>query len=113
MPTNTIRVTIPPYDATTDTDPDHYALVGDEDWVLIKEKERDSITIAASGNETITHDLGYVPLVYVFGNLSGDEWKLMDGNDNQVYVSTTELIIYNNTGSSAKFKYFIFYDDQV
>lgn len=111
MSSNIIRVAIPPYDATTDTDPDHFALVGDQDWVLIKEKERDSITITASSNATITHDLGYIPLVFVYlKSLTDDSWMLLTGN---IELNTTQLIITNTDIVSRDYKYYLFYDQQV
>lgn len=117
MSSNIIRVAIPPYDATTDTDPDHYALIGDEDWVLIKEKERGSVTVSAASQEAITHSLGYIPLAYVFGNFNGDEWVLVTGQNDSIAgaieVTTTQLIIKNTGASAVSFKYYILYDQQV
>jgi hypothetical protein len=106
---NTIRVALPGYNALTDTDPDHFALYGDEDWVLIKEFSRGSGTIGATGHVHITHDLGYVPLVFCFAKTSGDIWTTLNGED--IDVSTTELILYLSEG--IQYKYYIFYDDQV
>ena len=40
---NVIRVALPTYNALTDTNPDHFALYSDQDWVLIKEFTRINI----------------------------------------------------------------------
>lgn len=103
-----IRVALPGYNALTDTDPDHFALYGDEDWVLIKEFARGSVTVVSGGSYTITHNLGYVPLVMVYSR-SGDIWSIVSGES--VEVTTTTLKVYLTNGT--QFKYYIFYDNQV
>jgi len=105
---NTIRVALPGYNALTDTNPDHFALYGDEDWVLIKEFERGSITVSSGNSYTITHSLGYVPLVLVYVR-SGDTWSIVSGEN--IEVTTTTLKVYLPNGT--QFKYYIFYDNQV
>ena len=112
---NTIRVALPGYDAETDTNPDHFALYGDEDWVLIKEKSHGYINIQPSSHVHIAHNLGYVPMVFVYGRESADTWTMILGDSadaaSHIEVSTTELIIYNGSGVKAiPFTYYIFYD---
>src|SRR5574340_130700 len=111
----TIRVALPGYRVDTETNADHYALYGDEDWVLIKEKERGSISVGASSSEAITHGLGSIPLVFVYGQLSGESWTFIlgDSSDLSAYidVTPTQLIIHNNYASTKNFKYYIFYDE--
>jgi hypothetical protein len=108
----TIRVSLPGYNALTDTDPNHHALYSDEDLVLIKEKSRGSTSIAASSSATITHDLGYIPFFAVYAN---GEW--VHGyniyGQYRAYATSTTLVMTNLSGSSVTFKYYIFHDQQV
>lgn len=111
--TYTIRVSLAGYNALTDTNPDHYALYADSDWVLIKEKTRGSVSVAGSGGtQTITHSLGYVPFFAVYAN---GQWVYgydMYG-DYRAYATTTTLVLINNGASAKTFKYYIFYDQQI
>jgi hypothetical protein len=103
-----MRVALPGYDASTDTNPDHFALLSDEDWVLIKEFTRGSDVVVSGNSKTITHSLGYIPLVMVYTR-SGDIWSILSGES--VEVTSTTLKIFSNNGT--QFKYYIFYDNQV
>lgn len=109
----TIRVSLPGYDALTDSTPDHYALYADQDWVLIKEFVRGTTSIANSATGTITHNLGYIPMVFVYVS-DGASWDLVTGVLNRPYstyaIDTTTLRITNVTGSTQTFLYYIFYD---
>lgn len=109
-----LRVALPGYNALTDTDPDHFALYSDEDWILIKEKTRGSISVSNSSEQTIAHGLNYVPLVFVFIEITSGVYQRVDGNsiDDSFYftVDDTNLYIGNYTGSSKNFIYHIFYD---
>jgi len=109
---NVIRVALPGYDALTDTDPDHFALYSDEDWVLIKEKLRGSVEIADQSSTSITHNLGYIPFWAVYAN---NEWVYGDNlyGEFKAYATTSNLVLFNISGSNATFKYYIFYDKQV
>lgn len=114
----TLRVALPGYNALTDTDPDHFALYADEDWVLVKEKLHDTLMIGASSHVHITHNLGYVPFALVWGKLTGEKWSSLQGDSadlmGSIALNTTELIIYNNDGNNAHaFEYYIFHDQQV
>jgi hypothetical protein len=114
----TMRVSLSGYNALTDTDPDHYALYTDENWVLIKEKARGSGDLAYTGSATISHGLSYIPMVFVWGeNSSGnlvfqglpdrlsaqEEW-LVEIDDSDVKI--TQLVGIGDTDYS----YYIFYD---
>lgn len=114
---NTIRIALPGYNAESDTNLDHFALYGDIDNILIKELERGSASIANAAHTTITHNLGYVPLVLAFAEISSGVWVqvLGDASDYNVHleVTTTTLVMYNASGATITFKYFIFYDDIV
>jgi hypothetical protein len=108
----TIRVSLPGFNVLTDIDPDHFALYADEDWVLIKEFSRGSISVATFDSESITHNLGYVPFWSVYaGGVWVWGWNIY--GDYRASSNTTTLTLNNLTGSSAVFKYYIFYDQQV
>ena len=111
-----IKVALPGYNAETDTNPDHFALYSDEDWVLIKEKLRDSIEVDAFSSETITHNLGYVPFFAVYAN-NGTFGKWINGyniyEEYKCYATTTTLVLINSSASAITFQYYIFYDQQV
>lgn len=116
-----IRVSLPSYNALTDNNPDHFALYSDEDWVLIKELTRGSIS-ATSAGVSITHNLGYIPTVFVYYK-DGNIWKSCTGenfdpNDLSirfpyVFLDSTKIYLIGNSGSQTDFKYFICYDRQV
>lgn len=113
---NSIRVALPTYNALTDTNPDHFALYTDEDWVLIKEKLRGSVSVAGSSTSTITHNLGYVPFFAVYA-YDGTFGKWINGYnvyaDQKCYATITTLVLINNGAGTITFKYYIFYDQQV
>lgn len=117
---NVVRIALPGYDVFTDTNLDHFSLYTDEDNILIKEFTRNTVTVGAGVDQTISHNLGYVPLFMVFvQDLAGaGKWSLVGiGNilSAQVVASadTSNLVISNLTAGSLTFKYFIFYDNQV
>ncbi len=64
----TIKVALPGYDAETDTNPDHFSLYVDNadsnDYILIKEKETDTVVVSSTTN--IAHNLAYTPFCLVF-----------------------------------------------
>lgn len=112
--THTMRVSLPGKNALTDPDIDNYALYADEDNVLIKEHLRGSTSIASSSTGTVNHNLGYIPLIFVFAEVAAGKWcqVFSDSADYDVYakLSTTQLILGNSTASAVKFKYYIFHD---
>jgi hypothetical protein len=118
MTKTVFKAALPGYNADVDTDPNHFSVYYDEtdpdENVLIKEKTRNSVSVGAFSSQTIAHSLGYVPLVFVFANLSGDRWTYVgaDSADYTAYieVNTTNLIIHNTSSVAHDFKYYIFYD---
>lgn len=118
--TKTIKVSLPGYDAQSDTNPDHYALYfvegDDKEYVLLKEKERGGGTVANSATATITHSLGYIPYAIAFFERSSGVWRKLigndefNGNDIPMEVTTTTLTIENSSGASKDYKYYIFFD---
>lgn len=110
----TMRVSLPGYDALTDGTVDHYSVYADSDNILIKEKTRGSINIASSGSGTVAHGLGYVPLFFAYRTEGGTRVLISGGDISSSFsgyasVGTSNLFIKNNSGS-ATFNYFIFYD---
>lgn len=118
---NVMNVALPGYNALTDTNLDHFSLYTNEDNVLIKEFTRGSISVGSGVDQTIPHNLGYVPFFLVFVNetsLGGSSWALVGIGSilSMLYAAsadTTNLVISNFGASSRTFKYFIFYDNQV
>lgn len=114
-----MRVSLPGYNALTDTNPDHYALYADEDWVLIKEKARGAGTVNYLSSATISHDLGYVPFYLVYCEVDSNEYRVCNAYDPigsgwKVYADTEDLIIENDYSSTYKdYRYYIFYDQIV
>lgn len=112
--TQTIRVTLPTFDATTETDIDNYALYTDDDYILIKEKARGSSSV--NGTTNIAHGLGYVPFCLVFAEISTGVWRKLfshplDGTGYWYEINDTNLVLRNSTGSAKSFSYYIFYDN--
>ncbi len=110
-----IRVALPGYNAKTDTNPDHFALYSDQDWILIKEFSRGNITVTSHNTGSVSHNLGYVPFAAC--------WFLQGGvyrwtNDSAfipitMHPTTTTLEFRNDYGTSTTFYYYIFYDQQL
>lgn len=105
------------YNALTDTNPDHFSLYvdGDTDHILIKEKVRDVIEVSSVLYQ-IPHELGYVPLCYVYAEVSTGVWRqlfsrALDGTSLWYTINDTHLVLNNDTGTPRKFAYYIFYDD--
>jgi hypothetical protein len=129
----TTRISLPGYDALTDTNLDHFALYADQNNVLIKELVRGSIGILGNGSGLtvgIAHNLGYVPFFLCFVldtqatapsiSATNNKWKLLAHNTAGASVppytalaDSTYLYITNYLAGEAgtiSFKYFIFYD---
>ena len=110
-----LKVALPGYNVLTETNPDHFALRSDEDWVLIKEFTRGNITVGSHTTGSVNHNLGYVPFAA--------SWFLQGGvyrwcNDSAfirvtMHPTTTTLEFRNDYGSNTIFYYYIFYDKQV
>lgn len=111
---NVIRVALPGINALESADPRDYSLFTDEDNLLIKEHSRGSGT--TSGTLTVTHDLGYFPHFYTYGEISSGRFQLVNGynlfGDWRSITYTDDLEIQNTGGpANAEVRYFIFYDD--
>jgi len=128
---NVVRVTLPNptggfYDASTDTDLDHFSLYSDLDNVLIKRAFTGLGHVAVAGGsgytvDTIAHNLGYIPFFTVYANfidLTGDNEKLLNNQSNPFSVPSAiasadvnNLYIYNFQATTLPYAYDIFYDD--
>lgn len=89
----TVRVALPGYNALTDTNPDHYALVSDEDNVLIKSlvhNRQDTMPEPDSSSgyskTTIPHNLGYIPFFMVHDNYVSGKWEMLNNGYNPFSV---------------------------
>lgn len=118
MATKVFKIALPGYNAQTDTNPDHFSLYVDQeiDYVLIKEKVRGSKSVNNNAYDSVTHNLGYIPLVMVFlDNGDGSYQRLFGvaagGGDTGYTVTTTQVIFSNYSGNTKNFKYYIFYDN--
>ena len=103
----TVRVSLPTYDALTDSDPRHYSLFADSDNVLLKEKVRGTL----SANGTYTHSSGYIPFYLVFGDMGGGIYQLCTGWDANSGVPKSRTTINILKTKTKAMKYFIFYDN--
>lgn len=112
------KVALPGYRADTDTNPDHFSLYVDStdttSKILIKEKTRAAIAVAANTTTNISHGLGYVPFCLVFKQVGGKYTKSygepLDLNGAWFTIDSTNLSLINTTGASVNFNYYIFYD---
>ena len=117
-----IKVSLPGYDAETETDINNFALWSTSsdsvDNVLIKEKTRGSVSVDGGGyadKEEMVHGLEYVPFCLVFfeessGKFTKCSGSTIDGGGGYYTINATNLTFINNTGLTKSFKYYIFYD---
>lgn len=110
--TQVIKIALPGYNASTDTNPDHFALYVDQqtDYILIKEKSY--ATVSVTGSRDIAHNLGYIPFCLVFQEISNGVWRkvfstAIDGVGASFMIDGTNLKLIG-TGT---FSYRIFYDE--
>jgi len=112
----TIRISLPGYNAGTDTNIDHFALYADSDNVLIKEKNRGTMNVAYGTPGTITHGLGYVPFYAVYmddGSKQNWIYGLNIHGKYRAHAGTNTITLINNASGTKTFYYYIFYDQQV
>ena len=124
-----IRVSLPGYNALTDTDPDHFALYSDEDWVLIKEYNRGSVSASEEGTP-VYYYLDYIPTIFAYYQ-DDSIWRTVTGefynkDSFPIKVKKPYIIIihidgspvgsinfFSNSPTPTNFKYFICYDNQL
>jgi hypothetical protein len=114
------KIALPGYNAFTDTNPDHFALYVDPnenvDYVLIKEKTFGTTSVNSSSSKAIAHGLGYVPLCFVFVESASGVWRKifsrpLDGTGYYFEITSSNLTMFNDSGSAKNFSYHIFYDE--
>lgn len=116
-----IRVSLPGYNALTETNPDHFALYSDEDWVLIKESARGSLSATDAGSPTVYFGFDYIPTILVYYQYGGI-WRSLTGHywDFQssplvllphIIMVTGGFRLYGDSSTPTNFKYFICYDN--
>lgn len=115
MATKVFKIALPGTDATTNTNPNNFALYVDQlvDYILIKEKA--VATVSVSGTTNISHGLGYVPFCLVFVETSSGVWRKLfsapiDGSGYWFEINSTNLVL-RNIGAAKNFTYHIFYDN--
>lgn len=115
-----IRVSLPTYDALTDTNVDHYALYTDQDNILIKEKARGSVNSNYGDRSTIAHGLSYVPACLVWGESATYSGSIIlqrisnAASFSDMWIASmdsTNLYIDNGMDNSKNAYYYIFYDN--
>lgn len=110
-----IRISLLTYDALRDSDPRHFSLISDEDNILIKEQSRGSASVADGVVQEISHNLGYFPHFYAYGEISSGKYEIINGHNLfgswRCHVDNNKLYIRNTSGSTGIIRYFIFYDD--
>ncbi|MCR4330019.1 MAG: hypothetical protein NUV65_05765 [Candidatus Roizmanbacteria bacterium] len=109
----TLRVSLPGYNALTDSDPRHYSLFADTDNILIKEKVRGSVSVADYSSESIAHGLSYAPLFMAFASDGSYQYWVSGLNIYalfRVWSDETYIHLTNSDSVSRTFKYYIFYD---
>lgn len=110
-----IKISNEGINALTNTDPKNFSLYvdGTIDHILIKEQSRGVEEVASHSETSITHDLGYPPLVFVMAE-TGSEFRWVYGinafEDYSCRLTDTTLIFDNDLGSARDFIYYIFYD---
>jgi len=115
-----VKVSLPGYECDTDTNVNHYALwsisTDSNDYVLIKEKTRGSVSVDAGSHESVEHGLTYIPFTLVFVEESAGKYVKAHGwdinNSGPYYqLDSTYLTLGNESAGAKTFKYYIFYDE--
>jgi len=110
------KIALSGFNATTDTDPNHFSLYVDQlvDYILIKEKTFATVSVSSTTN--IGHGLGYVPFCLVFAETSSGVWRKLfsapiDGVGFWFEINATNLVLRNTSGGAKNYSYHIFYDN--
>lgn len=109
----TIRISLPGIDALESTDPRDFALIADEDNVLIKEHSRGSVEDDTTVE--VSHGLDYFPHFYAYGETSSGTYQIINGfnifGEFRSYVDNDKLYLVNTSFGERIMKYYIFHDD--
>lgn len=108
----TVRVSLPGTNALEENpDPRNYALLADDDNILIKEHSRGSVP----NTDVVEHNIGYFPHFYAYGEVSSGLFQIASGynlvGEFTSSVDENNLYLTNNSGSAREMRYFLFYDD--
>jgi hypothetical protein len=97
---------------STPTDIQKYALLSSVNLLKIKQVGRVSIGPGATTN--IAHNLAYKPLFWCFFKNSSNQMQPAyhsQEQDGVAYIDSTNLVLYNRSGSNTyDFYYYLFYD---
>jgi len=111
----TIRVSLPGYNALTDSNIDHFALYADSNNILIKEKTRGNVNVDASSTYSVSHGLSYIPLFMVYAQDGNYRYWVFGESIYSgfgTYANSSNIYLKNYTSASKNFRYYIFYDQQ-
>lgn len=117
--TQTMRVSLPGFNALTDGTIDHYALYADNDNVLIKEERRGTMTVSNGNTGTVSHNLGYIPFYLVYAQTGAGTYRIANafnpiGGGWKAYTGTANLLIRNSFGTAGTaVQYYVFYDSLI
>lgn len=114
-----IQIALHGNNVLTETDPDKFALFADQlvDYILIKEKARGTVSVPNGFSGTpIAHGLSYVPFCLAFVEVTPGVWRKIysapiDGSGFFFEVTTSDLVIHNESGVTKNFSFYIFYDN--
>ncbi len=117
----TIRVSLPTYNALTETDPNKFALITSETQnytiAKINNSFSGSISIPYLEYRDINHNLGYIPFTLVFFTATTTKYAKIYGyrySWGWFTLTNSRLRIYNwSYRDPATFVYYIFYDQTV
>ena len=116
MANQVFKIALPTINAETDTNPNNFSLYVDQivDYVLIKEKTKALVSV--NGTVNVAHGLGYIPLCFVYAEISAGNWRKLysvpiDSTGCWFEVNDTNLVLRNTTGGALNFSYNIFYDN--
>lgn len=112
------KVALQGYNAEEQTDPNRFALYVDQevDYILIKEKEVDTVSVPNGSSVSIAHGLDYVPHCIVFAEFTSGVWRRLlsapiGGYGLSYVVNDEDLVLANSSGGDKNFTYHIFYDN--
>lgn len=118
----TIRVSLPGYDALSESNIFNYSVYADSDNILIKEFNRGTMSLSSGETNSAFHGFGYIPFVLAFGRQTSGtvtDWTLLMSGGSEsglLYVEVdTDLVYFTKTpnGNTGEVAYYIFYDQQV
>jgi hypothetical protein len=112
----TMRVSLPGYNALTEANIYRYSIYADSDNILIKELARGTETVANTTTESVAHNLNYIPFYLVYGLIAAGRYRIVNSynlfsdwraysDDDNLYIENQQSAVYTTA------KYFICYDN--